>query len=370
MRIAIDGRAIHAAMDGIGRYTTCMVEGLRALDDDHEYIVFTTHPVFSFPPGGRFREVVYPYRHVHPATLFDFHRVLHRHGIDVHFCPHFYAPPLFKGRMVLTIHDLMWFQRAQLQRGARRPGDHLKAWLHRVVVPLSVQRAKRIITVSEASARDIRVCFPRLRTPVEVIPLGIDHLPEPAEICPAADREHSILFVGNAKPYKNLDGVVRCFNQVVAEARLADWRLKIPGRPDNNRDTVVRLVESLPCRDRVDWLGPVSEERLRELYARAGLLLFPSRYEGFGLPVLEAMRHGTPVVTSTTSSLPEVAGDAAVLVDPEDVETMAATTRDLLLDLTRREDLSRRGVLRARAFRWADAVKRTHGVLTGETPGS
>lgn len=364
MRIAIDGRAIHAAMDGIGRYTTCMVEGLRALDDPHEYLVFTTHPVFSFQPGERFREVVYPYRHVHPATLWDFHRVLHRHGVDVHFCPHFYAPPLFRGRLVLTIHDLMWFQRAELQRGTRRPGDHLKAWMHRAVVPLSIHRAKQIITVSEASARDIRAGFPRLRTPVEVIPLGIDHLPEPAVVLPAQEREHTILFVGNAKPYKNLDGVVRCFNLVVADPRLADWRLKIPGRPDNNRDEVVRLVASLPCRDRVDWLGPVPEDRLRELYTRAGLLLFPSRYEGFGLPVLEAMRHGTPVVTSNTSSLPEVAGDAAVLVDPEDVAAMASATRELLLDLPRREELSRLGVDRARRFRWADAVARTHDLLT------
>jgi glycosyltransferase involved in cell wall biosynthesis len=369
VRIAIDGRAIHAAMDGIGRYTVCMIEGLQALDDGNEYIVFTTRPLFTFPPGGRFQEVVYPHRHVHPATLVDFHRVLHRQGVDVHFCPHFYAPPLFQGRLVLTIHDLMWFQRAELQRGSRRPGDHLKAWMHRAVVPMSVRKARQIITVSQASARDIRACFPGLRTPVEVIPLGIDHLPEPARICPVMEREHTILFVGNAKPYKNLDGVVRCFNQMVADPRLADWRLKIPGRPDNNRNTVVRLVETLPCRDRVDWLGPVSEERLRELYAGAGLLLFPSRYEGFGLPVLEAMRHGTPVITSTTSSLPEVAGDAAILVDPEDVEAMANTARDLLLDLPRREELSRRGVLRARGYRWADAVERTHRLLVQQAPG-
>lgn len=350
-------------MDGIGRYSTCMIDGLRALDTDNEYVVFTTQPRFHFESGGAFTEVVYPYRHVHPASIVHFQRELHVRKVDVLYCPHFYAPPMFRGRTILTIHDLMWFGLANLQMGEGRPAERLKAWAHRVVVPLALRRADAVVTVSEASARDIRRFFPGLKAAVDVIPLGIDHLPIPERILPPDQRDPYILFVGNAKPYKNLDNVVRCFDLLTREAPFGDWRLRIPGRPDNNRDVVGRVVDQLPCRDRVDWLGSVSDTALGMLYAHASLLLFPSRYEGFGLPVLEAMWHGTPVVTSTTSSLPEVAGDCAVLVDPENVPAMVDACRGLLLDPRKLADLAARGVERARGYRWEDAVRRTHEVL-------
>jgi glycosyltransferase involved in cell wall biosynthesis len=158
-------------------------------------------------------------------------------------------------------------------------------------------------------------------------------------------------------------GVIECFERLTANEPFDTLRLKIPGRRDNFRTIIQEQINRSSCRDRVDLLGPVDEVSLVDLYRRARLLLFPSRYEGFGFPVLEAMAFGTPVVTSNCSSLPEVAGDAAVLVDPEDIPQMARACAALLGDPVRMQSLVERGRRRVLDYRWEECARQVHAVL-------
>ncbi|MFA7332234.1 MAG: glycosyltransferase family 1 protein [Candidatus Delongbacteria bacterium] len=369
MRVAIDGRAIMPFLDGIGRYSHCLIEQLRHLDSWNEYIVFVTHPQFDFPADSNFREVVLPYRYVHAYTVTHFHRDLNREGADLLFAPFFLSPPLFRGPVVLTVHDLIWVTHPELQGQRWRLGDMVKRQAHAWIVPLSLRRARALLSVSQATTAELLAFLPEVAGRVHTIPLGLDHVPVPATILPMEQRLPYLLFIGNSKPYKNMAGVIRCFDLLVREAGFSQWRLKIPGRRDSFRGSIQRLLDDLDCRDRVDLLGPVSEENLAELYGQASLLLFPSRMEGFGFPVLEAMRHGTPVVTSNRSSLPEVAGGCAQLVDPDDVPAMARACAELLGDVARRQELSARGLEHAAGFRWENTARATLAVLRQAADG-
>jgi glycosyltransferase involved in cell wall biosynthesis len=252
---------------------------------------------------------------------------------------------------------------------SHRPSDWLKRLAHRFFVPASLRRARELLSVSQATTDEVAAHFPQLLPRVTTVHLGLDHLATPARVLPVEEREPYLLFTGNSKPYKNMDGVIRCFDLLARRPAFRQWRLKIPGRVDSFRGQILSLVRSLACRDRVELLGPVSEERLAELYGRASLLLFPSRMEGFGFPVLEAMRCGTPVLTSNRSSLPEVAGGCAVLVDPDDLPAMAEVCANLLGDLPRRRELAARGLARAATFRWEDTARATLAVLDRAAEG-
>lgn len=368
MRVAIDGRAIMPVLDGIGRYSHCMIEQFRALDPVNEYVVFVTHPRFAFPCDSNFREVVLPYRYVHPYTITSFQRDLRREGAELLFAPFFFSPLFFDGPVVLTAHDLMWLLHPQLQGLDWRPSDVAKRWAHRIFVPASLRRAREILSVSQATTDELAAHFPELLSRITTVPLGLNHL-APLHVLPLEEREPFILFTGNSKPYKNLDGVIKCFDLLVKRPAFRQWRLKVPGRIDSFRGRIVSLLQSLNCRDRVDLLGPVDEQCLAGLYSHASLLLFPSRMEGFGFPVLEAMHFGTPVITSNRSSLPEVAGGCALLVDPEDIATMAEACAALLDDMPRRKELTVRGLAHTRSFRWEDTARATLKVLDRAADG-
>lgn len=210
-------------------------------------------------------------------------------------------------------------------------------------------RSDAIIAVSEFTAS--QVCellkFPRER--IRVIPHGV----ELAES--SGPRENLVLFVGAIQRRKNVARLVRAF-----ETMPEGWRLALAGAPDGfGASEELDAVERSPRRGSIDLLGYVSRDVLEDLYQRARIFAFPSLDEGFGMPVLEAMAHGIPVVTSSRSALPEVAGDAALLVDPFHVDAIAEALVRLGEDETLRGELVRRGFERARGFTWESAVERT-----------
>lgn len=215
-------------------------------------------------------------------------------------------------------------------------------------------RSDLIITVSRFTLTQVEQLLGVPTSRIRVVPHGVH---TPASAVPGSDplRENLILFTGAIQRRKNVARLVRAFERMPSS-----WRLALAGAANGyGAAEELRAVEESPRRGDIDVLGYVPAVDLENLYRRARVFAFPSLDEGFGMPVLEAMAHGVPVVTSTTSALPEVAGDAALLVDPKDTGALAAALWRLATDDSLRDELARRGLERARQFTWESAVART-----------
>lgn len=216
----------------------------------------------------------------------------------------------------------------------------------------AAENSDAIIAVSEFTAAQIvdLLKFPRER--IFVVPHGVEMRER------TGSAENLVLFVGAIQRRKNAARLVRAFERMPN-----GWRLALAGAADGfGAAEELDAVEKSPRRSAIEVLGYVSSEQLENLYQRAGIFAFPSLDEGFGMPVLEAMAHGIPVVTSSRSALPEVAGDAALLADPFDIDAIADALCRLAQDPSLRDDLVRRGLARARQFPWSAAVERTWNV--------
>jgi glycosyltransferase involved in cell wall biosynthesis len=279
---------------------------------------------------------------------------------------------LVTGPAVVTIHDCihLMFPQYLPNRMALLYARFFMWW--------ATRRARRVLTVSEASKRDIlRFC----RIPAEkvtVIPNAIDDrfrvAPPDDEVERIRERfqlhEPFVLYVGNVKPHKNLERLIQAVHHL-HENGYDQLKLLVIGSDISKYATLRRAIHTYNLHRYVRFLGFVPDRTLNILYRLTSVFAFPSLYEGFGLPPLEAMACGAPVVTSNTSSLPEVVGDAAVLVDPTDARAIAEGLAHVLADPNLRADLRRRGVAHAQSFSWAEgakAVRRIYGAATGADP--
>jgi glycosyltransferase involved in cell wall biosynthesis len=280
------------------------------------------------------------------------------HGARVDLLHAVYFLPAFVGRpSVVTIHDISFerhpefFSRRSLLRD-------------RVLIRDAARRANRVITVSETSRRDLIELWRVPPERVVAIYNGVDEIFGPGPDAPEEDSLDPlrVLAVGTLQPRKNLG---RLLDAVAIVARNRRVLLRVVG-PDGYQAQAIRA--RLAGRAEVEVLGYVDRAALADEYRHAHLLAYPSLYEGFGLPVLEAMASGTPVVTTTGGSLPEVAGDAALIVDPLDISAFATAIERVADDGALRAELRSRGLARARAFSWATSARRhveTYASLLG-----
>jgi glycosyltransferase involved in cell wall biosynthesis len=226
-----------------------------------------------------------------------------------------------------------------------------------------------VLTVSHASKDDILQFLKVPSSKVEVIPNAIDErlaaTPSTEEILRVQERflltSPFILYAGNIKPHKNVERLIEAFS-LVRQRGLDGVKLLIIGDEISKYRNLRRLVHRFQLQPHVRFLGFVPDETLAVLYRLAGVFVFPSLYEGFGLPPLEAMAAGAPVITSNVSSLPEVVGDAALLIDPHDPEAIARAIHRVISDASLRADLIRRGHERVMQFSWERSVARTREV--------
>ncbi len=219
----------------------------------------------------------------------------------------------------------------------------------------AAERSDLIIAVSESTAKQVEELLKVERSRLRVIPHGV----RAREVLAGEviTREPIILFVGAIQKRKNVERLVKAFEQTPAE-----WNLVLAGSLGYGAAAVVRAVEQSGRRADVTFTGYVSDEDLERWYRRASIFAFPSLDEGFGIPVLEAMARGLPVLTSNRSALPEVAGDAALLVNPEETEQIAAGLNRLIAEEGLRQELSRRGLERCKVYTWERAANETWGV--------
>jgi glycosyltransferase involved in cell wall biosynthesis len=221
--------------------------------------------------------------------------------------------------------------------------------MFRTFVPRSARRADRVLAVSEQTKRDLVERYRIAREKIVVTPNGVDPIFTPEGAAP--ERPPYALFVGGIQPRKDPLAAIEALALMNG-----DLDLVLVGAEKRGGPEVRETLRRLGLEQRVELTGHVEHEELAGLYRGAACLVFPSRYEGFGLPVLEAMASGTPVVAANTGALPEVAGDAAVLVEPGNAEALADGVRRALSE---RDRLVAAGLERARSFSWAETARRT-----------
>jgi glycosyltransferase involved in cell wall biosynthesis len=365
MRIAIDARKLRDY--GIGTYVRNLLRQLARHDDGHEYVVFSRDADFEFVSGlgPRFRPLLEEAANYSIREQFALPIDLRREAIDLFHAPHYVLPPLTPCRSVVTIHDCIHLRFPQYlpsRLGYAYARGQMWAATH---------RAARVITVSEASKRDILRYFRVPEGKIDVIYNAIDErfwqAPDPAEIDRVRQRYQLtapfVLYAGNIKPHKNLERLIESFHLLRQNSpELKDVQLLIIGDEVSKYATLRRAVHRHKLHKHVRFFGFVRDQTLAALYRLANVFVFPSLYEGFGLPPLEAMASGTPVIVSNVSSLPEVVGDAALMIDPYEPNEIAEAMRRVLTDESLRSRLQLRGLARAREFSWERSIARVREI--------
>jgi glycosyltransferase involved in cell wall biosynthesis len=363
VRIAIDARKLHDF--GIGTYVRNLVHELARQPHDDEYALVCrrTDAEFVRELGPRFHPIVDDSRNYSIREQISVPLALRRQRIDLFHAPHYVVSPLTRCPYVVTIHDCIHLRFPQYL-------PHRRAHLYaRTMMRMAARGARRVLTVSEASKQDILTFLGVPASKVEVVYNALDERlsvpPTETEIQLVRERylltSPFILYTGNIKPHKNIDRLIEAYS-LLRKRGLEDVKLLIIGEEVSKFPSLRRLVHRYQLHAHVRFFGHVPDATLAALYRLAAVFVFPSLYEGFGLPPLEAMAAGAPVVTSNVSSLPEVVGDAALLIDPHDAGALANAISRVLTDGNLRADLIRRGHARVKAFSWERSVARTHAI--------
>jgi glycosyltransferase involved in cell wall biosynthesis len=351
--IVLDLRIVRQPLTGVGRYLTQLAAFLAA-DPAAADLTFLTlirageAPVSPLPariaprPAGGSLPLTVSQQLILPAAVMRFPYALYHY-------PNFDVPVLLRGPVVATCHDLEPLRHPELFSSPI-------VWFYRLFAQ-GLRRASHVITVSASTAHDVEQLLGIPPDRITPIHHGVDD-----RFTPAADDEKArcravydlpatyVCYVGNTMPHKNLPRLIEAMALVVRHR--PDASLMLVGAPDKYRPAVEAAVERFGLQRAVRFLGRVPEADLPAIMSAAAVFAFPSLYEGFGLPVLEAMACGTPVVTSTRASLPEVVGDAAATVDPLDSSGLAEQILRLIEDPGEAARLREAGLRRARAFTW------------------
>ena len=358
MRIGFDARLADYTLGGIPRYTLQLLRALHAIQGDHQMVAIRSKrpklPPPHHPPAYATLSVRTPPHHRWERHTLSWE--LRSAGLDLLHSPDFIAPRPRGWRSVITVHDLAYLRMPWLLTD---PSRRYYAGIRR-----AVREADAIIAVSETTAKDLveLADAPPERIHVVYEAPDPDLGPMPAADATALVRERHgleppyILFVGTLEPRKNVPALVQAMALLRREFPV---RLAIAGGRGWLSDEVFGTVRNLALADGVVFLGEVSPSHLRPLYCAAEALALPSLYEGFGLPPLEAMACGTPVVVSDAGAVPEVVGDAAVLVSPQDPNDIAEGLGWVLGNHSYREALIQRGFARAATYSWDRAARET-----------
>lgn len=286
------------------------------------------------------------------------------HEPDVLFVPAHVLPLIHPRRSIVTVHDLGYLHYPEAHTSsARRYLDWSTRW--------NALRATAVLADSEATRSDLIRSYGAVPEKIHVVYLGRDtgltRVDDPLRLDDMRTRYglggRYLLYVGTLQPRKNLERVVQAFERICGLSDLADLQLVLAGKQGWLYETLFRQVARAGLRGRVIFPGYVADEDLGALLSGAEAFVFPSLYEGFGIPVLEAGGCGVPVITSNTSSLPEVAGDAALLVDPLDVDAIADAMYRLVTDASLRAELARRGLENVKRFSWEKCARETLAIL-------
>jgi glycosyltransferase involved in cell wall biosynthesis len=357
MRIAINCRSILLTQrTGIGRYTYHLLESLGHIDQANEYILHAPKGLFSFqkrlPDFSDYKNLKrYP----------DYFK----RGVSDYDIYHFPCPDeigTYTGKLIVTIHDLIY--KAYPQGHTQETIELTDKFMRQITA-----KADKIICVSENTRRDLHACFDVAPGRSCVVHHGVDHeLFYPLLSQERQEAAHQlkllgiakpyVLFVGTIEPRKNLTGLLEAF-ALLKSKRVFDGQLVVAGMQGWMSENVQSIIERLGIKSDVIFTGFISDKQLRQLYNMAEVFMFPSFYEGFGFPILEAFSCGTAVITSNAASCLEIASDAALIVDPWDERDMALSLERLLTDKKLKSTLQEAGIKRAQDFSFDKMAQNT-----------
>lgn len=366
MRVALDARYVRAHFPGIGRYVYHLAEALAALPGGPHLTLFynpsPTLPRYDLPAlAARFPgKITLQATSARPFSLGEQYRFFLpalRGRFQVWHAPYYIRPYLLARPTVLTVHDVI---------NARLPGampSRQTRLAFALTTRLALLTSRRIITVSQAAACDIEQLYGVNPAKIRVIPHGVSPAfrpLDPAEQAATRSRlelpGRYLLYVGINKPHKNLARLLEAFKRY-REQSGDPLRLILAGKEDGRYSGDLReKARQLGIMEQVEFRGEIAENDLPALYACATLFVFPSLYEGFGLPVLEAMASGAPVICAANSALPEVAGEAALYFPAEDISAMSAAIGE---GLRQSQELRQKGLAQSRLFSWQQTAERT-----------
>lgn len=378
MKIAIDLTQIPADKTGIGIYAFNLVREMCRLnatfgrfyfyffvqDDDETFIrlIKNSEKCTLIPVKNKtFRKLI-------PRFFFEQFILPHKCRklrVDVIFSTHYTIPYFTRIKRVVAFHDMTFYLFPELHQ-------RIKRLYFKTLIPLSIRKSKGIITVSESTKKDMIKRFRYIKTDkIKVIHHGVEFFKEKKKYLEFLSektlgkygliaREY-FLFVGTLEPRKNILCIIKAFHHVRKsnDTYKKKYKLVIVGKKGWFYDEIFETVKKLRLEEAVIFTGYVSEEEKQVLLLRSFLFVYPSFYEGFGLPVLEAMASGVPVITGNVSALPEVAGDAAILVTPKHWQEISSAMLKLLSDKPLYEKLSQKGLEQAKKFSWEKTAKRT-----------
>lgn len=366
MRIAINTLPLLDNIAGAERYTLNIIRDIAKLNNASTFVMFLSkinHKYYGIERDN-FANYIY-----NANTRFSPLRILgeqvwipytcNKLNVDIFFSPCNIAPLFVKAPTVITLFDLHWLIYPEMF-------GKVKLLYLKNAIRYSIARARKVITISDNSKKDIIKIFGVPGDKIKVIPCGLDPIfkmvkenERLTEVRAKFDiRGKFIFFAAQLHRRKNVIRLLEAYNKLKKERNI-EYMLVIAGGKGDGYDDMCHYLSSNGLEGSVKLCGCVSNEELLLLYNSADLFVYPSIYEGFGLPVIEAMACGTPVVTSNVSSLPEVAGDAAVLVDPYNVDDIANAIYNVINDNELRESLIDKGLKRAKEFSWEKAAKET-----------
>lgn len=347
---------------GSSEYAYQLLINLNKIDNKNEYFIYLpTNPTKDLPEeSSNWHYKIIKKRSI--WTLFDLSRefIFKERNLDIFFSPTHYLPAFSPFSAAISIMDLSFYHYPQLFK--RKDLYQMKFW-----TKLSVKKAKKIFTISEASKDDIIriynipekkvvVTYPGIKSEVSIKNkvLSMEEIKEKYGI--GADY---VLFVGTLQPRKNVTRLVEAFSKLILNSQFSTFNLIIVGKKGWMYEEILQAPKKFGIEDKVRFLDFVSDEDLPSFYKNATCFVLPSLYEGFGLPVLEAMQNGCPVITSNVSSLPEAGGDAALYINPEDANDIAEKIKKVISDKKLRSDMIEKGYKQIEKFSWEKTAKET-----------
>lgn len=362
MRIGVDARSLSEPISGIGRYTLSLLK-LMVLDKSHDWILYSHRPLkhgewkkdnitvctWNLPKWARIPRMLWA-QSILPLMA-------KKDKVDLFWSPAHRLPRFLSNSIssVVTIHDLVWKYAPETMRP-------LSQKLDAKLMPEAIKAADWIIAVSKWTAKDLIAEVPEAKTKTSVIyeagSLTCGQLVSNDNL-----DEKYLLFVGTLEPRKNLPRLLEAYSLLPCCIK-DTYSLIIVGGKGWGKDDIESIIKRLDIKKYVKLLGHVSEKELDVTYRKASLLVMPSLYEGFGLPLVEAMSVGVPIVTSNISSMPEIVRGAALLADPYSADSIKESIEKVLTDSKLRSLLSRAGLKQSKYFCWEKAAKETLEVFT------
>lgn len=384
MRIVIDARYLSSHPSGIGTYSECLLKHLSRIDQENKYTVLVRPSYNSvLELGVNFRLLEYDAPPLSLKTVFGLHKLLNRLKPDIFHSFFPVTPVFYRGKMVVTVHDLQPLQMKEWTGGRPWPIQMGYDFFYRWMYGGTFRRATALITVSKATQDALSRLYPEVASKISAVLSG---LPKDAQETTAPEtfeqlkREHRldgeyVLFIGSTRPNKNIPNMLRAFATLRhnRSASVSPANHNYNSRSESllfvlvlSKDRFFQSVEQVIREENLEGavriLSSVSEEDKRTLYRNAQTFFFATRFEGFGFPVLEAQAQGTPVVASDCESLPEILRDSALLVNPDDIESMSRALARVLEDEALRRKLIENGKENIARFSWEKAAQEVLGI--------